>query len=125
MNIEEMKQGTDWRNAFDCAYRDGGRGIVGYTGSTAVCTLDDVQEVLAHSDGDNDGPNWIAALRLKDGRFVFLSAWCDATGFGCEDGGDFQFASSLNELVRWAMGNEDRFRLGYKLSWEDFAARCG
>lgn len=43
---------------------------------------EDVAEVLASDDGENEGPNWIAVVRLKDGRFAALSAGCDYTGWG-------------------------------------------
>ena len=26
-------------------------------------------------------------LKLKDGRFAYLTGWCDYTGWGCQDGG--------------------------------------
>ena len=34
--------------------------------------LADVVEVIAASDGENDGASWLCVVRLKDGRFVKL-----------------------------------------------------
>ncbi len=113
MNIEMFREDADWQAAFEVAARDGMRGVLGYTGSVVVFALADVAEVLASSDGENDGASWIAALRLNDGRFALLSAWCDYTGWGCRDGGDAQIAASMEDLVRLAMGVEERARLGY------------
>jgi hypothetical protein len=45
-------------------------------------TLANVAETLYHRPGENDGPDWWCVVRLTDGRFAFLSAWCDYTGWG-------------------------------------------
>lgn len=113
MQIVDLKDGGDWYEALLCAARDGTRGVIGYNWSTVMFDVDDIAEVLASADGENDGASWIAALRLHDGRFALMSAWCDYTGWGCRDGGDVQFAASLADLVRLAMTTEDRARLGY------------
>jgi hypothetical protein len=42
----------------------------------------DVAEVLGLSEGENDGKNWLVYGRLLDGRYFFLSAGCDYTGWG-------------------------------------------
>jgi hypothetical protein len=42
----------------------------------------DVEEVLGKDEGENDGKNWIIYGRLKDGRYFFLTAGCDYTGWG-------------------------------------------
>lgn len=45
-------------------------------------TREDVAEIIAMDDGCNDGPDWIGVFRLNDGRFAFVSAGCDYTGWG-------------------------------------------
>lgn len=30
-------------------------------------------------------------MELTDGRFCYLSGWCDTTGWGCQDGVEFKF----------------------------------
>lgn len=55
-------------------------------------------------------------FRLNDGRYAFLTAWCDYTGWGCQDGGDCYFADSLELLTRFALGEADRDRLGLRLA---------
>lgn len=42
---------------------------------------EDVVEIYGVSDGDHDGPDWIVYGKLKDGRFFFLAAGCDYTGW--------------------------------------------
>lgn len=113
METKDLNEDGDWFEALACAKRDGARGVLGYAGPVAMFEPGDVAEVLAASEGENDETSWIAAFRLRDGRFAFLSAWCDYTGWGCRDGGDVQFAATLDDLIRLAMTNEERERLGY------------
>lgn len=42
----------------------------------------DVEKVFGYADGDNDGPNWLMYGKLRDGRFFFITAGCDYTGWG-------------------------------------------
>jgi hypothetical protein len=42
---------------------------------------DDVAEIIAAVNGDNDGPDWVGVFRLKDGRFLVASGSCDYTGW--------------------------------------------
>jgi len=55
--------------------------IPGYTGDTKGFSMFDVAEVFAKDDGERDEANWLAAVKLRDGRFAFVSAGCDYTGF--------------------------------------------
>lgn len=43
---------------------------------------DDVEEVLHHVNGENDGPDWAAVFKLKDGRYASIEGGCDFTGWG-------------------------------------------
>ena len=45
-------------------------------------TSKDVAETLASGQGANDENPWWAVGRLFDGRFFYISAWCDYTGWG-------------------------------------------
>jgi hypothetical protein len=71
----------------------------------------DVAEVLGTSDGENDGANWVGVFRLKDGRFAFLSAGCDYTGWDCQSSGYAVVSHDLSHLIRFGLGEEDRVRL--------------
>lgn len=51
-------------------------------------------------------------LKLCDGRFAYLSGWCDTTGWGCQDGAELTFADSLEGLdlpndVEWDVAPAD------------------
>lgn len=42
----------------------------------------DVDYMIAMSDGENDEQDWVGAGRLKDGRWFYIEAGCDYTGWG-------------------------------------------
>lgn len=83
--------------------------------SYASWSSDQVAEVIASDEGCNDGPNWLLVVRLADGQFSFLSAGCDYTGWDCQAHGHSQERATLEELIRFGMGQDDRERLGLKL----------
>jgi hypothetical protein len=37
-------------------------------------------------------------LRLADGRYAYLTGWCDTTGWGCQDGTDLVFSDTVEGL---------------------------
>lgn len=111
MNLEQMQADYDWSEAMKIAKAP--YGVVGYSGSLAFSGWQDIAEIIAYDAGENDGANWIAAFRLHDGRYLFLAAGCDYTGWDCQAGGFTQLAATLDDLIRLAMGREDRVRLGY------------
>ena len=45
-------------------------------------TREDVSEIIAMVDGENDESDWVGVFRLKDSRFVCIRAGCDYTGWG-------------------------------------------
>jgi hypothetical protein len=79
MMIEaNWKDDYDWKEAFGFA----GNVRTAMGCSTEPFGIDDVAEVLHSDEGENDGDSWIMAGKLNDGRYFFLSAWCDYTGWG-------------------------------------------
>jgi hypothetical protein len=81
---------------------------------------DDVRRIIVLAEGENDGDSWLGVFELLDGRFAFISAWCDYTGWDCRAGGSSWVASTLDDIIRWAIGIEERKRLNLKLSFESF-----
>ncbi len=102
IDIEEMKASYDWKEAF----------------GFAKFSIDDVASIIKTSEGENDGASWLAVGTLKDGKFFFLSAWCDYTGWDCQAGGDAELSDTLDDLIRWRLGDDDRKRLGFELPAE-------
>jgi hypothetical protein len=105
---------TDWKYAFVYAAKP--EAVLGFTGSTAGFDREDVAEILALDEGENDGAAWIGLFRLSDGRFAFLKAWCDYTGWGCQEGGESTVGASAADVIKLGMDQEDRKRFGERLA---------
>jgi tellurite resistance protein len=71
---------SDWASAFEVAVRDGVYAVK--TDEPVALSMDDVASVVASSEGENDERDWLAVFALKDGRYAFLWAGCDYTGWG-------------------------------------------
>jgi hypothetical protein len=75
-------EGGDWDEVFKYA----AFGVVAVTpvDKTPVepFTRQDVRFVYASVEGEKDGPEWVALVELRDGRFAVVKAWCDYTGWG-------------------------------------------
>lgn len=109
ITLEQMKESYNWCEAFGFAHN-----IRTATGcSSDGFDINDVAEVINESEGENDGPSWMMVGKLNDGRYFFLDAWCDYTGWDCRSGGDAQVASTLDDLIRYGMTENARSRLGY------------
>lgn len=80
----------DWAEAFKYAgesgeYRSASpdiRKTLGVEVALTPFTRDDVVELIGIREGENDGASWKCAGRLSDGRWFFLEAGCDYTGWG-------------------------------------------
>lgn len=53
----------------------------GYNGPTDYFEPEDVAAVIALKEGEPDGDDWLGVFRLHDGRFAFICAGCDYTGW--------------------------------------------
>ncbi len=71
----------DWQEVFKAEYATP-TAVRGYAGSCETFTREDVAEVLAMDEGENDGAEWVGVFRLTDGRWVAIRAGCDYTGWG-------------------------------------------
>lgn len=101
MTIEELCSSSDWQEAWKYAPDDVKR--------------EDVAVVVAAVEGCNDGDSWVGVFHLKDDRFLYLTAWCDYTGWGCREGGNSEVRATLDEVVRELCQEDDRKRLGLVL----------
>lgn len=135
--IEKLR-GSDWGYAFQCCgvetkeqvanwgdkyaqyssrYNEPKvNAVLGCSVTTEPFTRDDIAELIACADGENDGPDWIAVMRLKDGRFAFLTAGCDYTGWDCQSGGNAFVADSLARLWQYGVDENARARLAEQMS---------
>jgi hypothetical protein len=57
---------------------------------------------------DDCGGEWNGGflLEMKSGEFLFLTGWCDYTGWGCQDGTEKFVFDSLPELSALDPGKE-------------------
>ncbi len=101
----------DWREAFAYADPEWVIGTANYGQKGATFDREDVVELGGVSCGENDGAEWIAFGRLKDGRWFFLSAGCDYTGWDCQAGGRSVCAETRELLEARAMTVEERLRM--------------
>lgn len=63
---------------------------------------EDVEEILACSPGEADGDHWYYIVKLKDGKFGYVTGSCDYSGWGCQEDGDGKIADTLIEAVNYA-----------------------
>ena len=132
----------DWQEVFALAGEqdtpDAEPGTWGYSNSAAIqgvppgTTVDRspfsramVSEIVWISEGENDERDWLVGGTLRDGRWFFIAAGCDYTGWDCQSGGNAYVAESREQIERFGMGDEDRRRLGIKLSGERRTENAG
>ncbi len=59
----------------------------------------DIKNLIACIPGEADGPRWYYLYELKNGNFGSLWSWCDYTGWGCQDGGEEFYSSTLEDAL--------------------------
>lgn len=84
--------------------------------SRAVMRRSDVVEVAHVANGRNDGPPWLAVVRLADARWVYMSFTSQITG---DVFWTIVVAPSKARLWWWALTDDDRERLGPQLTAEE------
>lgn len=110
----------DWREAFACAGDSEGEhnsadvrpALPTSKVSLAHFGRVDVERVFAMREGENDERNWLCYGQLKDGRYFFLSAGCDYTGWDCQSGGCAFVSDDQSELLQFGMTADERSELG-------------
>lgn len=107
----------DWEYAFAYAGEPNSYGapdirevLPGSGVSLEPFTRAEVVEIIGQSEGENDGADWLCAGRLEDGRWFFLSAGCDYTGWDCQAGGTATIAKTKKELLQYGMSKEEKLR---------------
>lgn len=86
ITLEQMRSDYDWAQVF----ADKNAGNVNKDTDpcppmsdvdTSPPSRDDVEEIIAAVNGENDGADWVGVFRLKDGRFLLAYGGCDYTGW--------------------------------------------
>ena len=78
----DLTDDYDFRSAFEVANRDGINVCHGATCDNSPFSVEDVELTVAYSEGENDGADWLWVGLLTDGRWAFVAAGCDYTGWG-------------------------------------------
>ena len=78
--LPKLENDGDWVEVFK--YASEPRVPVGENVSDDSFYREDVKRIIHMYDGENDGESWHGAFELKDGRFAYLEAGCDYTGWG-------------------------------------------
>jgi len=63
----------------------------------AKFTFQDVGEIIIAEEGENDERDWKLIVRLKSGKWGWLSAGCDYSGWDCQAGGDSGIVDTIDE----------------------------
>lgn len=86
----------------------------------APFTRDDVAAAVTLVEGQNDSDSWVGIFCLNDGKFGYLTAWCDYTGWGCQESGHGDTRLNLEDVIRELCTEDDRKRLGISSDPEDW-----
>lgn len=65
----------------------------------AKFSFPDILEVIFAKEGFNDGDPWRLVVKLRDGRYGWLDAWCDYSGWGCQEGGESDICLTKEEAL--------------------------
>ena len=103
--VEELQNDWNFQHAFSEAQTR--------TYGNKSTVLQDVVEVIAAAEGENDGPAWVALCKLKNGKYIKMFAGCDYTGWDCQAGGNIEYYDTKEELLSVnTLTKEERERLG-------------
>lgn len=73
-------------------------------------TPDKIRSVVAAWGESTEGyGEWSGGfvMALKDGRFAYLTGWCDTTGWGCQDGAEITYYDSLPDYATFTKSYQD------------------
>jgi len=60
---------------------------------------EDIAKVIATADGKNDGDHWVGIFKTKDKKYLYVTGWCDYTGWDCQSGGSAEIYNTLKECI--------------------------
>jgi len=116
ITLEQLKVDYDWAQVF----ADENDGNVSKTVqvappgvgvSDAEMTREDVQEIIAAVNGENDGNEWLGLFHLKDGRYLVATGGCDYTGWDCRAGNCLIVCSSMEDILQFGLSAVQKERL--------------
>ena len=100
----------DWQEAFEYAAR--ADLCEGAKCSNSGFTREDVVKILHIDEGENDGNYWIIVGELSDGRYFYLEAGCDYTGWDCQASGSAWVSDNYTNLLQFGVTQNSMDRFG-------------
>lgn len=112
--IPHVLDDGDWEHIFNTYsqatdVRDKTKKAGPYSRKDVIC-------VLAYSNGANDEDNWIGLFQMIDGLFLTIRAGCDYTGWGCQESGSSDVATTVEDARAFGLTLEERTRLDEQLT---------
>lgn len=112
----------DWKQAFGYAGEpdtDGRARLIKTISEPDISlepfTREDVQDIYGLDGGVHDEIDWVIYGKLKDGRYFFLKAGCDLTGWDCQADGITVVSDSKEDIERFGLDREARERFNIEL----------
>jgi hypothetical protein len=119
ITLEQLRTDSDWAQVF--ADEDAGNVSkhvqevppgADVSNTSDGVSRDDVAEIIAAVNGENDGDDWVGVFLLKDGRYLRASGGCDYTGWDCRAGNSLCVAATLADIVKYGLPDKEKKRLG-------------
>lgn len=78
----------------------------------------DTRKVLFAQAGDFGGNDWVLLVERHAGDFVYMSAWCDLTGFHCQSGTTIRRADDFKSMWNLDMDNKGRTLVAARVGFD-------
>lgn len=78
-------------------------------------SFDEIKRIVAADEGYNDGDSWVLVVELNNGKYGYVNAWCDYTGWDCQSGGSSAVSDTFEHLQRFELTSSIRRRLNMVL----------
>lgn len=79
-------------------------------------TFQEITEILANIEGQNDGNNWIWIVALDNGKFAYLEGGCDYTGWDCQSSLDSTILNTPTDGIELVERDEKDLELDIQTS---------
>ena len=118
MTLEQLKDDFNWKNIYFFLLLENLTGGVDQAGNPTTRQVrafqfDDIAQIVALSNGDNDGPSWLGLFETHDNCYLYVEAGCDYTGWDCQANASAEWHTDL-EQAKAMIPQENRKRLlGY------------
>lgn len=109
--LKDLDDGN-WEEVFK--YANNPNDVCKHSTTTLKYGREDVKKIVSMIDGIPDEDQWLGLFEMNDGKFLVVRAWCDYTGWGCQEGGSAEVADDLGTLILYGLTLSERAELGIK-----------